>query len=125
MKKTMTKKRFTLIKKLDYHAIMKFLDAVDAPEIVSRIIEMNGIDVLDIWFERTDYHQQIVDRIAKTMRIDEYDRIEFLPCGTSNFADEKGIMLVIIVSSEHYNPNYLKLKNRNLYNFIEAFGRWR
>lgn len=121
----MTTKRFTLIKKLDYRTIMEFLDAINAPEIVSRIIKLNGTDVLDIWFERTDYHQQVVDCIAKTLRIDEYDRIEFLPCGTTNFADDKGIMLVIVVSGEHYNPNYLKLKNKSLYDFLEAFGRWR
>ena len=121
----MTTMRFTLIKKLDFRTIMEFLKAIDAPEIVSRIIDMNGIDVLDIWFERTDYHQQIVDCIAKTMRIDTYDRIEFLPCGTNAIGDNKGIMLVIVVSGEHYNPNYLKLKNKNLYDFLEAFGRWR
>lgn len=118
-------KTFTLIKKIDTSVIFPFLEAINAPEVVSRIIRLNGTDVLDIWFERTDYHAQIVECIRKAMRINKYHRIEFLPTSVNGFNDEKGIMLVIICDEENYDPNFLKLKNRNLYNFIEAFGRWR
>lgn len=118
---------FKLIKFLDFDDTKYFLKNISAPEPVQDIFMLHGAEGLEIIFSRSDYHEQIVECIRNVFKIKEYHRIEFEPMQAADrgFPNKQGTMLVVVCGEDQFNMNFLKLKNKSLYDFIEARAKWK
>jgi hypothetical protein len=120
-------KVFTLIKFLDFDDTKYFLKEIGAPEPVQDVFILHGAEGLEVLFSRSDYHEQIVECIRNVFKIKEYHRIEVEPmqAADSGFPNKQGTMLVVVCDDDQFNMNFLKLKNKSLYDFIEACVNWK
>lgn len=121
----MKKMKTMIFKKLFiYKETFEFLELVNAPVEISKCLDMHGLETLQVLFDRTDFHSRLVTCIRNTFRIGEnYTKISVVPV-TKDYISERGIEVTIIVDSENFDVNFLKLKNKKLYHMIESHSTW-